>query len=123
LQFVSPFEKVPPVDAEFLGQMAGGRSSGKSPQNKDNLGARVMAARQNGSGEGVEDAATSAAAVLEFRRVRVVMGALAGGQGVTFGAAQSFGPQMVDEEFVGSLLINQIVNRKDHHGLPPCLVS
>jgi hypothetical protein len=82
-----------------------------------------MAARQNGSGKGVEDAAASAAAILEFRRVRVVMGALAGGQGVTFGAAQSVGPQMVDEKLVGSFLINQIVNRKDHHGLPPCLVS
>lgn len=111
------FEQVLAVAPQLAGQLGGGHALGEATKDEHDRGGVAVSARQRGAGEGVEDAATGGAAVVEHggamatMDVEVVVG-------LAVRSGQAVGVEQADELVVAGILVHEVDDREVHGGVP-----
>jgi hypothetical protein len=118
LQAVTPLQKHRIVQPEFVSQVLRRHALREAPKNHHNRRTVVSDAREDRTGEYIEDGAALVAAVAYHRGapLRLFVRGLAVGQLVALWAAQALRMQKLYQEAVALLFVKQIVDWELEHG-------
>jgi len=112
------FEQLRAVAIQLARQLGGGHALGNTAHQEDQFPGSPPEAMQGGAGEGVEDPATVAAAVIPHGRAVAAVDPHPVGL-VAARAGQPLGVQPRDQLGVTGVLVHQIDNREVHRHLAP----
>jgi hypothetical protein len=114
LDLMSQAEQVLAADAEFAGELGGGRPLGDAAEDQEDLSGAQMGPLPGCVGEHVEDPAAALAAVIDDRSVRAAAVDVESLAGAAAGASEAIGVEQIEELLAATFLVHQVADREVH---------
>lgn len=118
LNVMTTAEQVTTTDAELVGEMEHRHALAEAAKNHHQSTRAVPHSLQGGTRIEVEDLAAFTTAVVHDGGAMSIVGRLIRRQRVPVGATESVGVQRIQQHPITPLLVEQILDGKEHHGGP-----